>query len=309
MELASVRYLSIVCDSARWEGFEFREGDIIISTPPKCGTTWTQTICALLIFQTPDLPKAVDVLSPWLDQTLRPLDGVLADLAGQDHRRFIKSHLPLDGLPFDDRVTYICVARDPRDVAFSWDNHMDNLDLERFLALREKAVGLEDLAELMPPGALEPPPEDPRERFRRWVEDPMQITMTVGGFAFLVHHVTTFWRERERPNVVMLHYGDLKTDLEGQMRSLASQLGIDVPEDRWPALVKAATFDEMKRRAVDAAPNATETIWKDTERFFNKGTNEQWRGVLEPEDLDRYEARVKELVDPDLVDWLHRGSQ
>ena len=46
------RYTSIVCDSSRWDGFEFRDGDIIISTPPKCGTTWTQTICALLIFQT-----------------------------------------------------------------------------------------------------------------------------------------------------------------------------------------------------------------------------------------------------------------
>src|SRR5260221_12941970 len=61
-----VRYQSLIADSARWEGFALREGDIIISTPPKCGTTWVQMICALLIFQTPDLPKPIDQISPWL---------------------------------------------------------------------------------------------------------------------------------------------------------------------------------------------------------------------------------------------------
>lgn len=308
MEREKVRYNTIVCDSTRWEGFRFREDDIIISTPPKCGTTWTQTICALLIFQTANLPKAVDLVSPWLDQTLRTRESVVADLEAQDHRRFIKSHLPADGLPWADRVTYICVARDPRDVALSWDNHMDNLNLEAFLTLRDKAVGLEDLAQLMPPGMLEPPPEDPRARFWQWIDDETPLTMTVGGLRFLVHHISSFWQERERPNVVMLHYGDLKADLEGEMRSLAERLGIDVPEERWPELVKAATFDEMKKRAVEAAPNATEPIWKDTGRFFNRGTNEQWRGMLDAGDVRRYEAMVKALAGPELVDWLHRGS-
>src|SRR5204863_6506977 len=140
------------------------EGDIIISTPPKCGTTWTQMICALLILQTPDLPRPLDQLSPWLDQLLRPLHSVVADLEGQQHRRFIKSHTPLDGLPFDERVTYICVGRDPRDVAVSWDNHFVNMNLEVFIGARAAAVGLDDLAEVMPDGPPIPP-DDLRERF------------------------------------------------------------------------------------------------------------------------------------------------
>ena len=52
------RYRSLISDSARWDGFEFRPGDIIISTPPKCGTTWMQMICALLVFQTTDFRPA-----------------------------------------------------------------------------------------------------------------------------------------------------------------------------------------------------------------------------------------------------------
>ena len=115
---------NLVSDSARWDGFEFRPDDIVISTPPKCGTTWTQMICALLVFQTTTFDRTLDLISPWLDMQTRDLVSVRADLDAQTHRRFIKTHTPYDGLPHDPRVTYICVGRDPRDVFRSWDNHV-----------------------------------------------------------------------------------------------------------------------------------------------------------------------------------------
>src|SRR5689334_24191330 len=93
------RYRSIVADSARWDGFAFRPGDVVISTPPKCGTTWTQMLCALLIFDGPDFPAPLDQLSPWLDMSTRPLAQVMATYAAQPHRRIVKTHTPLDGLP------------------------------------------------------------------------------------------------------------------------------------------------------------------------------------------------------------------
>ena len=93
------RYVGTVFDSSRWDGFELRPGDIIISTPPKCGTTWTQMICALLVLQEPELPLPLDTLSPWIDMVTRARKEVFADLAAQTHRRFIKTHTPLDGIP------------------------------------------------------------------------------------------------------------------------------------------------------------------------------------------------------------------
>ena len=113
------RYEASMYDSNRWDGFELRPGDIIISTPPKCGTTWTQMICALLILQEPELPLPLDTLSPWIDMVTRARTDVFADLEAQTHRRFIKTHTPLDGIPNDPTVTYICVGRDPRDVGLS----------------------------------------------------------------------------------------------------------------------------------------------------------------------------------------------
>ena len=47
----------------------------------------------------------------------------MARLEAQAHRRFIKSHLPLDALPYFPQVRYIVVVRDPRDVFMSFWNH------------------------------------------------------------------------------------------------------------------------------------------------------------------------------------------
>src|SRR4029077_16572391 len=129
MSEARRRYRNVIMDSQRWDGFEFRDDDIVISTPAKCGTTWMQMLCALLVFQTADLPRPLTELSPWVDMQTAARDDVVAKLEAQTHRRFIKSHTPLDGLPYDERVTYISVGRDPRDVALSWDNHFANMNL------------------------------------------------------------------------------------------------------------------------------------------------------------------------------------
>jgi aryl sulfotransferase len=307
MGVSPVRYRGVVSDNARWDGFAFRDGDIVISTPPKCGTTWTQTICALLILETTEFYKPLDLISPWLDQTLRPLEEVVADLDVQTHRRFIKSHTPLDGLPWDDRVTYIAVGRDPRDVALSWDNHFLNVDFEAFLALRGKAVGNDDLAELMPE-----PPSTPQvteaDRFWGWV-DVAQTPDNITGLAGTLHHLETFWDVRDKDNVILLHYAGLKADLDGQMRNVASLLGLTIDEAKWPELIKAATFEEMKRRSTEVGPNQTENIWLDRERFFHRGTNGQWHDILDADATKRYEARCDELIpDPAFRAWVHDGG-
>ena len=52
-----VRYRNLIADSARWKGFPFRADDIIINTPPKSGTTWTQMLCAMLVFDSVEFSR------------------------------------------------------------------------------------------------------------------------------------------------------------------------------------------------------------------------------------------------------------
>jgi aryl sulfotransferase len=294
-----------VYDSARWEGFELRPGDIIVSTPPKCGTTWVQMICALLVFQEPELPAPLAVLSPWIDMVTRARREVFADLAAQTHRRFIKTHTPLDGLPLDPSITYLCVGRDPRDVALSMDNHLENLDYEEFLRARSEAAAI-DGTELEP---LQPPPprlDDARDRFWRWVDSESDPTNTTPSLRFTITHLLSFYDAPDDLDVVLLHYDDLLDDLGGQMRALARRLDIDVPEDRWPDLVGAATLAEMRRRAEVMVPGASRHQWRDPARFFHRGTSGQWRDVLSDEEVTRYADRVRSLAPADLSSWVHR---
>lgn len=306
MRPATTRYRSITNDTARWTGFPFREGDIVISTPPKCGTTWLQTIIALLVFQTTKFHAPVDRISLWVDQTLHPLDQTIARLEAQTHRRFMKSHAPLDGLPFDERVTYITIARDPRDVAISWDHHAANLDFDKFMALRSNAVGLGDVGEFFPNG-IPQGAADVLDRFWEWMDMPLSPDIELRGLASAIHVLETFFDARNEPNVILLHYQDLEHDLQGQMRALAARLGLRVPEALWPELVKAATFDEMKSRAAERAPNSTDSIWRDPNQFFHSGQSGQWKALLDEAGVRRYAARARELATPALSAWLHRG--
>lgn len=298
MKRPTNRYTNFLMDSARWDAVRLRDGDIIISTPAKSGTTWTQMICALLIFQSDRLPRPLGEMSVWPEALTYRLDDMVAELESQSHRRFMKTHLPLDGLPFDERVTYVVVGRDPRDVAISWDYHASNVDFEKVMAMRAAALGPDDQAFGDPP---QPPPASPRERFRAWMDSTEQPV----GLRPLFEHLSSFWAVRELPNVVLLHFADLQADLEGRMRMLAARLRIDVPAERWPELVRAATFDGMRQRAAELAPEAE--IWHDPSRFFHRGTSGQWRDVLDADDLRRYQEVVAEVADPEVAAWVHRG--
>ena len=300
------RYRSIVYDSDRWDGVELRPGDIVISTPPKCGTTWTQMICALLVLQTSDLPAPLSKLSPWIDQEIRSRKALRSMLDGMGHRRFLKSHTPLDGLPRAEGVTYLCVGRDPRDVARSMDHHMSNLDVDSFRVARAAAAE-EDGVELPPMIPPPPRPEDPRGRFWAWVDNDTPSTEVGSSLRRTLEHFATFWGVDDL-DVLLLHYDDLQADLEGEMRRLATHLQIDVPASRWAELVEAASFAAMKGNAARTTPNAGEGHWHDEEAFFHRGTSGQWREVIStPDDLDRYRARVEAFASTDLAAWAHRG--
>jgi hypothetical protein len=296
------RYRSIVADSGRWDGFVFRPGDVVISTPPKCGTTWTQMLCALLIFDGPAFPAPLGEVSPWLDNCSRPLAEVTAAYAAQTHRRFIKTHTPLDGLPLSTDVTYLVVGRDPRDVAISYEHHAANMNFAHFLELRAAAVGNEDLAEL-PERRV--PSEDPAERFRTFVTDE-----TLGGtvtLASVLHHLDTGWQRRHEPNVALVHYADLQADLTGELLRLARVLGIPCSPERARELAPEASLARMRERSGDVAPNASRGMWQDVRAFFRSGGSGEWRERVSAADLAAYEARVAELVGPDLAAWVHGG--
>ena len=297
-------YLSVIMDSHRWDKFVPRANDIVICTYPKCGTTWTQRIVDLLIFQDP-APRPVMSTSPWLDATIfGPVEGALAELAGQTHRRFIKTHLPFDSVPLFEGVKYIHTARDGRDSCMSFHNHMLNFTPEARARMAESA-GHDPRIHARRAGET---PADPREFYLDWIEDAeAQVTEELGLELPFFEFENTYWRERKRANVLLVHFNDLKADLEAEMRRIANFLAIEIPEDRIKDLVRAATFDEMKKNGTALLPVA-QLMWdKGADRFLNKGTNGRWKDVLTADDLARYDRLAEKKWTKSTAAWIAGG--
>ena len=292
---ASMReYREPDADNTRWNDFEFRPGDIIVAAPSKSGTTWTQLLVALLVFDGPDFPMPVGRMSLWLEQATRPAAEAHATFAAQNHRRFIKSHTPLDGIPMRDDIRYVCVGRDPRDAALSMLHHGENLDRDRLAELigvdpsvvaRSTELTDEDRIDLFIDG----------EDFPGW------------NVRFLLHHYSTFWAQRERPNVALFHFDDYLRDLPAELARLAHHLGIAVPRDRAEALAAEAAIDRVRDRAADVAPEAHMGLFKNVSGFFRSGTSGEWRERWTPAQIERYLDLVSATVPDDLAEWIHGG--
>jgi hypothetical protein len=292
---AARRFVSAEEDSGRWAEFPFRPGDIVISTRSKHGTTWMQMICALLVFQTPDLPAPLGDMSPWLDRLTEPQDELFARVGAQPHRRFLKTHTPLDGIPIEPEVTYVVVARHPLDAAVSLYHQGANIDRT---VLRRLTGQPEPDAPPVPRPAL-------HEWLLEWIEDDPAPHESFDSLPGVLWHLTGAWQRRSEPNMLLVHYGDLERDLEGAMRGIAGRLGIEVAEPAWPPLVRAASFSEMSARAETLLPDRN-GILRDPNAFFRRGTSGAARDVLSKPELARYEERARTLAPAGLLEWLHR---
>ncbi|WP_333670275.1 sulfotransferase domain-containing protein [Parvibaculum sp.] len=287
-ELHSNHFISTI-----WNDFKFRDDDIVISTYGKAGTTWTQQIVGQLIFNgAEDVP--VNELSPWLDLRVPPPEIKLPLIEAQTHRRFVKTHLPVDALVYSPKAKYIYIGRDGRDVLWSMYNHHANAN-DAFYEAMNETPGL--VGE-----KLERVTSDVRTYFNTWVER--------DGYPFwsFWENVSSWWAIRHLPNIHFMHFEAMKRDMEGEIRRLAAFLDIEIDEARWPAIVEHCSFDYMKKHADKSAPLGG-ALWEGgASTFINKGTNGRWRDVLSAEECARYEALARDKLGEECAHWLMTGE-
>ena len=278
-------------DSRFWNGFPFRDGDVVVSTYAKSGTTWTQQIVGQLIFQG-DPAVMINELSPWWDMLVVPPE-VREMVLAQPHRRSIKTHLPADALVMSPKAKYLYVARDGRDVLWSMHNHHMGFAPDTYEMFNSAPHEGPDFGR---------PDPDLRSYYRHWLENDGEPWWSFWD------NTRTWWALRDQPNVKLIHFANLKADLEGQMREIAAFLEIEVPESAWPAAVEHCTFDWMKANATKVAPLGGAPWEGGADTFINKGVNGRWRDVLSAEESARYEALALEKLGPECSAWLASGK-
>lgn len=278
-----------------------RADDIIVSTSYKAGTTWVQTIIANLIFQDGQFPAPVTVMAPWLEMRIRPVEADLAQLESQTHRRSIKTHLPLSGLPFHSQVKYVVVGRDGRDVFMSMLNHHQNYTPEALamFASFDGQVGWPFPTDL----------GEPRAWFEQWATR-SSFPWEQDGYPYWSHlyHFQSWWDYRHLPNIYLIHFANLLDDAPGEVRRLAAYLDIPIDESKFAQILERISFAGMRENFASIEPMAN-VIWKEGgNTFMNKGTNGRWREVLGPEEMALYEAAVARALSPDAARWLEHGG-
>lgn len=293
-------YVSYILDSRNWDGYRPRPGDVVVSTSYKSGTTWLQNILRQLVFAEAPRP-AVSAVSPWIDRRNADIAATLAAVEAQTHRRFLKSHLPLDGLPFFPEVRYVVVVRDPRDVFMSFWNHYSSFTDDY-------------LAEAPPPGVAPMPccPDDIHDLWPLWIGRGWFPWQSEGWpHSGNLYHTASWWRFRHLPNVRFVHFADLLADLTGEIASLADFLGIALTADRCAEVAAAVRFDALRRESADAGPMAADRaarVWRGgLDTFFFKGTNGRWLDVLDTEELALCDAALARCVPPDCAAYLVGG--
>jgi aryl sulfotransferase len=285
--------VNVLMDSNRWNGFKFRDGDVVIGTWAKSGTTWTQQIVSQLVFDGAEGIPVSDV-APWVDMRVIPFDDMMAGIEAQTHRRFLKTHLPADSVPLSPNAKYLYIGRDGRDVYWSWHNHL--------MVMADWLYEAFNTPPGLPCGPLVRPDGDARKGFNGWLAGEGYSADTFWP------HVQSWWNVRHAPNVMLVHFASLKADMAGEIRRIARFLEIEIDEAKWPAILEHCSFDYMKQNADSLSQFGTTAFEGGLKSFIHKGTNGRWRDVLRPDEIERYERMARENLTADCAHWLATGE-
>jgi aryl sulfotransferase len=224
-------------------------------------------------------------------------------LAQQSHRRSIKTHLPLDGLPIYDEVKYIHVARDGRDVCLSYHNHCLAHTDESLAAMNR--VGAQDLTLQRPYPEV---PKDPADFFHAWLTRGA-IDGQEDGSPFLSYFAfeKTYSSGAHLDNLLFVHYADLKQNLVEEMARIADFIEVSVDRATLVKLAESASFETMRKEGMALIPRTAKLFRGEAERLFYKGQIGRWRDLFEQEDLELFEQKLK-VLPGEYANWLIAGS-
>jgi aryl sulfotransferase len=276
-------------DSLRWRLVNLRDGDVVVASWAKAGTTWLQQVVTQMVYGIGGrymLPR----VAPWVDSPYVPEER-LARMESGDFfaRRVFKSHLDAKAVPYCEMTKYIYVARDGRDVLWSWYQHHRRLRPAVYEAMDAFSSGKF--------ASLPPPNEDFNIYFREWMEK--------DGFPLwpFWSHVGSWWNLRQRSNVLILHYEDILSNPGVQIVRIAAFLGVPFRSEDLENLLVISSREFMAKNITWISPDISLGLKEGGETFFT-GTRRGWRDILSDADVSLYLDTAAAKLGDELAAWL-----
>lgn len=280
---------------------KWRDGDIVISVPPKSGTTWTMNIAhQLLTGGTADFSDIYEEV-PWIEFLGfpgQPQQDVVdrVDAMPADARRAFKTHSAPPGVPFlasgsAQDVKYIVVFRNPEEALVSFWPFLDKHSDEWFALWG------------MPREAL------CRPDFSSFYSDVVNAHGMQGAFfGFLA----AWWPLRHEPNVMFIHFSDMKRDHEASIRKIAAFLGTEQTDDQWTKILEYTSFPWMKQNEDKfEASTAGKVRILNSGAMIRQGEVGKAKADGMTDEISRHlrAAGGQICSDPAAVDWLYEGGK
>ncbi|KAK2508003.1 hypothetical protein MC885_009938 [Smutsia gigantea] len=243
------------------DDFEIRDDDVFIITYPKSGTIWAQQLLSLIYFEEHRKRTAnVDTVDrvPFLEYNIRQVH-----FNKRPSPHLFCSHIPFYLAPRGlqkKKAKIIYLYRNPKDVLCSY-FHFSNM-LRNF----KSTANIEEFMELFLEGKV------------------------AGSLWF--DHIKGWYEHKSHFNIQFIMYEDMKKDLRSSTLRVCKFLGKELSEEELDAVMRQATFENMKSDPLANYTNVLKTSAEyltDYGFFLRKGTIGDWKNHMTVAQNERFD--------------------
>jgi len=199
--------------------------DVFVATYAKSGTNWAMQICQQIAGRGgSEFEHILDVVC-WPESGFPEVvrfDDKTPQQNSPTGLRVIKTHLPATSVPYGTDATYVTIIRDPKDVLVS---------------AYYFALGILGIRHKVSP--------------EQWLDMCLTERLFITRWA---EHTAGFWTWRERPNVFVRTFYQLKQDRLGAITEIARKMGVELSKAEFDAVVERSSFAYMKAHEHQFAP-------------------------------------------------------